>query len=270
MNLSFQRTQQIINDTFQDDDFYQELIDKLVTLYNLSLNYYNEIKGNFTTLINYTKNSINEIDNSLNECENITYKTFENKYDEISREAETFDNLHNDTENDIPLITHISSSSNNEFETKAKIESIIKKARFKFSFILEEEGKMKKPKILAVVNNGIKPEKITFTITKNFGTCGKSYQTVEVTFNKVNYTIALNYDTKSKLKNYTTITDFEPYEYTVGEYKIEDTETNACSQFLGVGLCLDNCDDYEIEVVDSPKKKKMGKIYDIESEEIIN
>ena len=269
LNLSYKQAQQAIIDAFQEEDNYEELKGKLNDLYNLSRNYYNEIKDIFNLFRNQAENSLIEIDDLLNECSNVTYKTFADKYEEISKEAESFDKQINETENEVPLKTHFSSSQNNEYYTEANIIALIKKARFKFSVILDgEDGKVKKPKVLAIVSNEIKPKQVKFKISNSFGECGENYQTVDVKFNKVNYTIVLSFDTQSNLMNVKTITDFDEYKYTYARYKVEDTEVNDCGATLGISVCINDCAAYDIEVVEEPKNKKKEKIYEIKSENI--
>ena len=267
LSLSYRQAQQAIIDAFQEDDEFEDLNDKLNYLYNLSSNYYNEIKDIFDSFRNHTKSSLNEIDDLLNECSNITYKTFAEKYEQISNETETFDKQINETESEIPYITHFSSSQNNEYFTEADVTSLIKNVRFKFSVELEgEEGKVKKPKIMAVINNEIKPYQAKFRISNQFGECGENYQTVDVGFNKVNYSIVLSYDTETNLIDVQTITDFDEYKYKYARYKIEDYEINDCVTILDINVCIKTCAAYEIEVVEEPKEKKQEKIYDIEYE----
>ena len=50
----------------------------------------------------------------------------------------------------ITVITHTSSFQNNEYYKEAEIKALIKKTRFKLSLTLDEEGGIKKAKILAV------------------------------------------------------------------------------------------------------------------------
>ena len=267
LNLSYKHAQQAIIDAFQGEDIYQELNERLNSLYNISLRYYNEINNNFNSFRNHTESSLNKIDDLLNECANITYKTFAYKYEEISKEAESFDNKINDTETEIPLISHFSSSQNNEYLTEANVIALIKKARFKFSLIFdEEEGKIKKPKVLAIVSNEIIPQQINFKIFNSFGECGENYQTVDVNFNKVNYTMVLNFDTQSTLVNVKTITDFDEYQYKYARYKIEDSEINECSSFEGIGVCINICPNNDIKIIEEPKYKREPKIYNVESQ----
>ena len=255
LSLSHKESLLIINDSFEEEEEIKEfLIDKIQNLNNLSLQYYNEIEDNFSSLKNYIQNSLKEIDNLLNQCFNITYETFAYKYENYSRLANPIDKPYNEVVKNIPMKIYTTSTQFGEFVTEATIKALIKKANFKFNLILEgEEGKIKKPKIIAIVNNEIKPQQIKFKIDSTFGNCGEEYQTFDILeISKINYTIILNFDTESNLINYTTITDFDKINYQVARYKIEDSEIDACANTIGLGLCLEECDDYNIITIQEP------------------
>ena len=201
--------------------------------------------------------SLNKIDYLLNECSNVTYKTFAEKYEIISKEANSIDKPYNEVITEIPIKSYFTSTQFGEFITEATIKALIKKAKFKFSLVLDgEEGQIKKPKILAIVSNEIKPDQIRFKISSKFGDCGEEYQTFDfLEFNKVNYTIILKFDTQSNLMNVTTITDFDKINYQISRYKIEDEKVDACADALDIGFCIQECNDYSIITVEEPKWK---------------
>ena len=258
LNLSYKESQQAIKDAFEEDEeIYQFLTEQLQSLNNLSLEYYIQIKETFNSLRNYTQMSLNKIDYLLNECSNVTYKTFAEKYEIISKEANSIDKPYNEVITEIPIKSYFTSTQFGEFITEATIKALIKKAKFKFSLVLDgEEGQIKKPKILAIVSNEIKPDQIRFKISSKFGDCGEEYQTFDfLEFNKVNYTIILKFDTQSNLMNVTTITDFDKINYQISRYKIEDEKVDACADALDIGFCIQECNDYSIITVEEPKWK---------------
>ena len=264
LNLSYKDSQQSINDAFEEErETYQLLINRLESLNNLSLDYYNGIKDNFKLFQNYTQESLNEIDSLLNQCSIITYQTFSERYNNISKEANSIYKPYNEIIREIPVSTIYTKNQFGEFITEATIKALVKKAKFEFSVVLDgEEGQIKKPKVRAVVNNEIKPQEIKFKISSKFGDCGEEYQTFDfLEFNKVNYTIVLNFDTQSTLINVTTITDFDKINYEVRRYKIEDEESEFCTNdMLGFGgFCITQCNNYAPNPVDEPKYKNEPK-----------
>ena len=256
LNISYKDSENTIENIYKDDDIYSILNNKLQFLYNLSINYYNDIKGNYNSLRKYIEESLNEINDLLNVCANITYKTFADKYEEISNDSEAIDKEQDKIEENINKIEHSSISQNSEYITVADITSIIKKARFKFSLSTEEEGNIKKPKVKASVINQMRPKSINFEIYSPFGTCGRNIQKVDVEFNNVTYSTDLNMDTKSTLINVTTVTDFETYQYTIGRYKVEDSIEQLCNEIIGISLCIeDECDINNPITIEAPVQK---------------
>ena len=261
LKISYKESQQIIENTYKDDDIFEILNDKLESLNNYSQNYYDEIENYFNSLKKYIEESLNEIDDLLNQCANVTFKTFANKYEEISKDAESIDKQYDNKVNLEP-ITHISSFQNGEFNTTAEISNLKRKARFKFELITEGEGRVKKPKIRAIVNNQIRPENVILKISSKIGSCGEEYNLININFNNVTYSTYLNFDTKSTLINVTTISDFESFKYSIGRYKIENSDENFCTCFLGICNCIENsCDINNILTIEEPIEKTKHKIY---------
>ena len=260
LKISYKESEQIIDNVYKDDIVYEILNDKLESLNNYSLNYYEVLKSNHDSLRKFIKESLDNIDALLNQCANITYQTFASKYEEISEEIKPIDKSHNDDKKIEPL-KKISSSQNTEFTTDADISVVNKKARFKFALITEVEGKIKKPKIVASINNYIKPEEVKLKISKHIGSCGKDYHEIKVNFNNVSYSTNLNFDTKSTLINVTSITDFESYSYSVARYKIENSNENICINFLGISTCLEEECPKNPKTVDPPVEKTIKKFY---------
>ncbi len=150
--ISYKESYQIIYNAYRDDQIYEILNDKLETLYNLSINYYEDIDESISSLKSYIEDSLIEIYNLLNKCVNITYETFANKYEEISSQVDSIEENYDKTKDKGP-IEHTSISENYEIKTNAKLSGIKSKAKFKFSLIYEQEGDFKRPRIEALVIN---------------------------------------------------------------------------------------------------------------------
>ena len=264
--ISFKESYQIIYNAYKDDQIYEFLNDKLDTLYNSSIKYYEDIDEIISSLKSYIEDSLIEINRLLNECINITYKTFENKYEEISNQVESFEKNYDDLK-DTQEIEQTTISEFTEIKTKAKLDRIKKKAKFKFSFITEQEGNLKRPRIEAFVNNSIAPDTVDLKISKLFGNCGEEYEKIIINFNDINYSIKLQFDTKSPLINVTTITDFDKYTYSVGKFLIEDNSQQiVCKTILGITTCSNSqCNGNPLEIAPtferSIKKKYKEKSF---------
>ena len=257
-NISYKESQQIIYNSYRDDEMYDILNNKLEALNNLSLEYYNDIEESFSSLKKSIEESLIKIYNLLNRCANITYITFANKYENISKEVESVD-----IEYDEPInkedIESKTISQNNEFTTNAKFSGIKRKAKFKFDLITEKEGDIKKPRIEANVINGIRPDNVEIKISNLIGTCGEDYQLIIINFNNIANSMKLNFDTKSTFVNVTSIADFDSYTYSVGRYLIEDTSEKKCICILNICNCSQKTCDKNNPTTKEPLTEKIYK-----------
>jgi hypothetical protein len=262
LNISYKETQQIIANAYENDDMFETLNIKLDDLYNYSINYYEILRDNFNSLKTYIEDSLLEINILINKCANITYKTFEDKYEEIASDSESVDKEHNE-ELDSETFKAISSNQNGEFETIAEFKALKKKGRFKFSLIKEGEGKMKKLRIVASVVNQIKPDSMRIKVSQHFGACGEDYYEIKAEFKDINYSSNINFDTKQTVINVNTIANFEKYRYSIGRYKIENSEGTICYDFLGIHNCIeDECDVNNPNATEIPQYYYHQKVYE--------
>jgi hypothetical protein len=244
LNISCKETSQIIDNAYNQDDIYPILKEKLEILYGYALNYYNTMKDSYNSLKKYIDSSLSEIDEDLNLCTNETYKTFIQKYENISKNSVPFDEEQNKNEKRDNEVTYIKSSENFEYEAIAKITSINENARFKYNLIVEGEGRMKEAKVVASVVNKIKPLKASIEISEKLpnSKCAKKSQIIDIDFNTVNYTANLFFDSKYNIMNVSLDKDFI-YEYKLQDYIIEKDENSdeqICDEFLGVGFCFED------------------------------
>ena len=254
LNLSYEQSQLLINNSFNEKDLYVILNDNLTFLYDLSLNYYNKIKDNFSNLKKYIDESLNEIDKTLKQCANISYETMAEHFENISEKSEDFDIPKNETDKNPKKIEKFHYDQNNQFNISAEYPELEKKSRFKFALITEGEGEIKTKKLVASVINQIKPPKIKFEISKSESECLKNYEVIDVDFNNVTYTTNLIYDTDSNQIKLITIKDFEAYNYMVETKRINGTSGDLCVSTAGIDICLDN-DECSPPVTVIPPKK---------------
>ena len=249
LNISYKETKQIIDNFYSQDDIYSILNEKLENLKGYALNYYNTMKDSYNSLKKYIDNSLYEIDEELNIYTNVTYKTFIQKYENISKNSAPFDIEKNINKRKDKIVTYTKSSENFEYEAKAEIISINENARFKYNLIAEGEGRIKEAKVVASVINKIKPLKASIEFNENLlDSCIKKTQKIDIDFNKVSYKTNLFFDSKYNIMNISFDKDFI-YEYKLQGYEIErneDSEEQICDVFLGVYFCLinnENCNE---------------------------
>ena len=248
LNISYKESKQIIDNLYSQDD-YSILNEKLENLEEYALNYYNAMKESYNSLKKYIDSSLYEIDEELNLCTNVSYKTFIQKYENISKNSVPFDAEKNINKRKDKIVTYTKSSENFEYEAKAEIISINENARFKYNLSAEGEGRIKEAKVFASVINKIKPLKASIEFNENLlDSCIKKTQKIDIDFNTVSYTTNLFFDSKYNIMNISFDKDFI-YEYKLQGYEIErneDSEEQICDEFLGVFFCLinnENCNE---------------------------
>ena len=208
---------------------------KLINLKNFTLDYYTSINERFNDLKILLKTSINDIYNNINKCANLTYITFSGKYDELSK-VEEINSVKDDTLGEIS--DYITVGSQNKITNVSySIPEISQKTQFKFSIEFEEEGEVKKPKVIASVINESKPKLLDIKLITPGNGAGDIIEKINVEPNNVNFTMSVYYTTKSKDLYVTTITDFESYKYSTELVQLQENDIEKCDWEDGIYMC---------------------------------
>ena len=135
---------------------------------------------------------------------------------------------------------------------------MIKKTKYKYDLRFEDI-RMKKPNINIINQN--KPKKMNFDLIKSLNGCGRIVESIEIEFNDVNYTMNLDFNTQSKDINFTTITNFEAYQYNKEIYQIEEESFSECFFILGINICIEytTCDYNDRKIISTKKSKIVSK-----------
>ena len=177
----------------------------------------------------------------LNKCISITYEVFTEKYEEISNETESFEKEKDEFEETKVIDNFDSISQNGKYITEVEIDHLQKKAKFKFKLEFEEEGNIKKPRVVASVINTIKPNKVTFKI-KGQESFGEIVEEIVIYLqnSNINYTTYIDFNTNLTNINETIIANFDQYTYSTEKYEIKENNNKICSYLLGIVLCYNN------------------------------
>ena len=155
------------------------------------------MKDSYNPLKKYIDSSLSKIDEDFL-YNNKTYKTFIQKYENISKNSVPFDEEQNKNEKRDKEVTYTKSSENFENVAIAKITSINENARFKYNLIVEGERRMKEAKVVESVINKIKPLKASIEFNEKLpnSKSAKITQIINIEFNIVNHTANLFFDSK--------------------------------------------------------------------------
>ena len=240
LNIDFKNIKEMIakNQYIDEIDIY--LKEKLINItYTLS-NYYKHINSSIYILKNDLLESIKNINNSLSFCTDITSYILNNEYQKISDTTEIINKYHQnyiDEYSDVIKYKH--QSENMMIQANAYIKKLNEYAEFKLDLVLEG-NKFKIPKVKAKILNKIIPKEVLIIISSGNSFCHEKQYKFIIEPNDANYTMNLEYDTKSNYINITTLSNIENYHYKfqVGEKMGNlDSKSVALDQYIRLPTC---------------------------------
>ena len=103
------------------------------------------------------------------------------------------------------------------------------------------------------IENGNRPEKITFTINSYYGTCGAIVEEITIYFKNINYTTYFDFNTNSTNIISKIIGNFEPYTYSTQKYEIIEKPNKVCHYLMNMAFCIDNNICYDKRILEGLK-----------------
>ena len=93
---------------------------------------------------------------------------------------------------------------------------------------------------MARIENRNKPEKITFTISSYYRTCGAAIvEEIIIYFKNINYTTYFDLNTNSTNIISKINTNLEPYTYSTQKYEIVEIPDKVCHYIMNMAFCVD-------------------------------
>jgi len=235
LNIAYKKSLKIIKDNNYGEEVSNELITKLNNLKNFTMDYYTSINESFNDLKIILKTSINDINTNINKCANLTYITFSEKYEELSK-VEEINSVKNNTLGEISDNIEIN-NQNKKLNVTYFIPEISQKTQYKFSIEFEEEGEVKKPKVIASIINESKPKLLDIKFISPGNGAGDIIEKVNIEPNNVNFSMTVYYTTKSKDLFVTTMTDFESYKYSTELVQLQENNIEECYWEDDIYIC---------------------------------
>ena len=232
VNIAYKTLKPWIKENRYSKNINRFLYGKLNQLYYILINYYaNDKKGLFEKRSHMNTN-IEKIYTKMISIRITTASTLNNEYKNILESSENFN------------ITHSKNSIiSDDIEYKHKSDHMVNKATATFSTIKEytqfefetflKGGFFKTPYVRARIVDKSRPENLLLFVKNEFGFCGRKVFRYDIDFNDVNYTLTLNYNTKSNFIDITTFTDFDKYYYTSQMYELPDKYETENITYMG-------------------------------------
>ena len=242
--------------THEINDF---LMDKLENLTRILDSYYKEIRNDLYALRADLYESMSNIQNALDSCYNYMAIVLNNKYQYIYDTTERVHKTYNNYDEAFRKTFIYKLQSENMMNTGvANIFKLKESAEFKLDLTLER-SKIYIPKVKAKITYGTVPKNAIIDVVTGYGFCYEKGHRFNISFNDANYTMSIEYDTKSSYTKLTTYTDIDEYTYSL---RLVSTRGEMTSEQISVDnyvriLKCKNIDKSDIEkmTITVPQKK---------------
>ena len=259
LNIAYKSSKELIAKNEYEVEIDAYLNEKLNNLSNISNYYYDKINESYYQLRDFLNKSLHEIDSTLNQCANITYKTFNNEYENITNKVKSVNTNYTTHKDNLNEIKYSKKTEHKTNKVTATLSDYREYGEFKFD-LLFEETKIKKPKVHASIINTCRPKKVNLKVSSPYGTCGEIVNEIDIEFNDANYTMDLLSDSNNI--NITTFTNFEKYKYSTQVFQYGETNETETVDVFGTEV------QYRVRC-----KKKKEKIltnkFDTDVDEVI-
>ena len=244
---------------------YNELKSKLDELSSLSSRYYDKANKAYYQLKESIINYINQTNELIEECENASFKSITENYNELKDQFIPVSQESKKLEESMDLEESKETAQEKDYFIEATISNYLKDNEITLDIILEE-GNIKRPKVVGKVNNKNKPQNIEINFYSKFGQlCGKIGRTISVQFHNISLYSDINFD--SGLGSAKINTSFYLDEYDIHTKFYEDKEYTDTVYFMGIPFEIPTgCNK---EPVNTPEGEKDSETADKKVDNII-
>ena len=258
LNIAYKSSKDLITKNEYEEEIDSYLNSKLTNLSNIMNDYYDKINESYYHLRDFLNKSLHNIDDTLNQCENITSKTFNEEYEKITNKSFPINKKYNTTKN-LNSIQYTKKTEHKTNKVNADFSDFREYAEFKYDIVYEGNSSFKTPKVLANITNKSRPKTLSLQVSSPFGYCGETINELEIEFNDANYTML--FDTIGTNINVTTITNFEKYKYSTEVYQFGETNETIVVDAMGLEI------EYRIKCKKSKEKVLKNKFDTMKDEQ---
>ena len=188
---------------------------KLLNLTDILTNYYDQISTSFSYFKQDLIYTVYHIYNSLDNCMEITKNVLNREYQKISNSTTPINKIRTNYIDYYPnRIRYNHKAENLMNNVTVYLEELTEYAEFKLDLILEGD-RFLIPKVKARIVDQTVPKNAEIMVVSGNGACFEKGHYFTINPKNANYTMTVEYDTKSSYINITTITLFDKYNYKV-------------------------------------------------------
>ena len=256
LNLASKKSEELITLNDYDEEVDKLLKEKVSNLTNISQEYYNAINESYYTLKNNINQSLIYMHNLLNKCADITFKTFNQKYQNIYEKTNKINTRYSNESKKFNPIEYYRRTEHSRRDGIAKILDFIEYSEFNFDLYFEGD-KLKKPIVKCNIVDKSRPKRMSFNISSRFGTCGETVNEINVNFNDANYTMNIDYSHEASSNiNISTFTNFDKYIYSTKVYQIPESNQTESVETGGIEV------DFDETVCNKRRKHELKNEFD--------
>ena len=140
---------------------HNNINEKLNNLTNVTNVYYDKINQSYYNLRDFLNKSLTEIDKTLNQCANITYKTFNKEYESIANNTNTINTKYTNNTEKFNTIKYTKKTEHKTNKVEADLSNFREYGEFKFDLVFEGNSSIKNPKITANIIDKSRPKTLS-------------------------------------------------------------------------------------------------------------
>ena len=215
LNIDYKNISARIGQNKYENEINKFLMEKLKKLTEKLYFYYKEINSNFYVLHSDLIETIINIQNNLDSCYNYMADVLNNQYQIISLSTEKVNKTISNYREEYPeRLKYKHQSENMMINGTTYISKLNEYVNFNLDLNLEH-NKIYIPRIKARIESRTVPKNIVLSVITGYGFCYQKGHRFNISFGDVNYTMTVEYDTKTSYINITTYTNIKDYNYTI-------------------------------------------------------
>ena len=225
LNIEYKNLRAKIIDNKYTPETEKFLLDKLYNLAEILRGYYNEIINSFYALRTDILESITNLQNALDSCYYYMEIVINDEYYTIYRDFKKVDEKKTNYLEEYKTLRYKHQAENMMNTGTAHVYKLNEYAEFKSDLLLYYIGGFYVPHFKAKITSKTHPENVLVDVMTGYGFCYEQGHRFNISLNDVNYTMDVEYDTKTGYINLQTYTDIKEYKYTLQNSKVKGEAT---------------------------------------------
>jgi hypothetical protein len=226
INYQNNYTQLLLNRNKNNNNHFDEMMERLNELNSHSLDYYDKVNISYNKVRELINKEIKEIDMLIKACIDVTFNVMADKFIKINNTFNRIDEKSNENTDELELKDVISLKQDKDYNIKTQFKNYL----VEYEFLLDiyfEESDIKKPRLKGKVVNTIHPKNFEIDIYTNTSQKnGKIGTKIKPYFNNIVAYSDINYDSNINVAIIDTYFNFQEYKIEIQHYQDIEEKKN--------------------------------------------